>query len=60
MKKKHMSKNTKTVLILLVIGIIAFCMGRIVERKKWMKKYEKEQEETEEDGGIARDHAGDR
>nr|WP_330398029.1 energy-coupling factor ABC transporter substrate-binding protein [Lachnoclostridium sp. An118] len=129
MKKKHMSKNTKTVLILLVIavliavvplfarkgasfggsddagsvmveevrgasyepwstpvlenllggelpgeveslifcvqtgigvGIIAFCMGRLVERKKWMKKYEKEQEETEEDGGIARDHAGDR
>ena len=108
MKKKHMSKNTKTVLILLVIavliavvplfarkgasfggsddagsvmveevrgasyepwstpvlenllggelpgeveslifcvqtgigvGIIAFCMGRLVERKKWMKKY---------------------
>ena len=129
MKKKHMSKNTKTVLILLVIavliavvplfarkgasfggsddagsvmveevrgasyepwstpvlenllggelpgeveslifcvqtgigvGIIAFCMGRLVERKKWMKKYEQEQEETEEDGGIARDYAGDR
>ena len=42
------------------VGVIAFFMGRFVERKKWMKKYEKEQEETEEDGGIARDYAGDR
>lgn len=34
------------------VGIIAFCMGRLVERKKWAKKLEeKEREEA---------HAGDR
>ena len=130
MKKKHMSKNTKTVLILLVIavliavvplfarkgasfggsddagsvmveevrgasyepwstpvlenllggelpgeveslifcvqtgigvGIIAFCMGRLVERKKWMKKYEEEKSEIKgKDKEVTKGHAGDR
>lgn len=124
MKKRHMSKNTKTVLILLVIaaliaivplfarkgasfggsddagsvmveevrgeeyepwftpvledlldgelpgevesllfciqtgigmGIIAFFMGRLVERKKWMNKYKEEEQDKEEDT----DYAGD-
>lgn len=124
MKKRHMSKNTKTVLILLVIaaliaivplfarkgasfggsddagsvmveevrgeeyepwftpvledlldgelpgevesllfciqtgigvGIIAFFMGRLVERKKWMNKYKKEEQDKKENT----DYAGD-
>lgn len=124
MKKKHMSKNTKTVLILLVIaaliaivplfarkgasfggsddagsvmveevrgeeyepwftpvledlldgelpgevesllfciqtgigvGIIAFFMGRLVERKKWMNKYKEEEQDKKENT----DYAGD-
>lgn len=124
MKKRHMSKNTKTVLILLVIaaliaivplfarkgasfggsddagsvmveevrgeeyepwftpvledlldgelpgeveslifciqtgigvGIIAFFMGRLVERKKWMNKYKEEEQDKEENT----DYAGD-
>lgn len=124
MKKRHMSKNTKTVLILLVIaaliaivplfarkgasfggsddagsvmveevrgeeyepwfthvledlldgelpgevesllfciqtgigvGIIAFFMGRLVERKKWMNKYKEEEQDKKENT----DYAGD-
>lgn len=124
MKKRHMSKNTKTVLILLVIaaliaivplfarkgasfggsddagsvmveevrgeeyepwftpvledlldgelpgevesllfciqtgigvGIIAFFMGRFVERKKWMNKYKEEEQDKKENT----DYAGD-
>lgn len=124
MKKRHMSKNTKTVLILLVIaaliaivplfarkgasfggsddagsvmveevrgeeyepwftpvlenlldgelpgevesllfciqtgigvGIIAFFMGRLVERKKWMNKYKEEKQDKKENT----DYAGD-
>lgn len=124
MKKRHMSKNTKTVLILLVIaaliaivplfarkgasfggsddagsvmveevrgeeyepwftpvledlldgelpgeveslifciqtgigvGIIAFFMGRLVERKKWMNKHKEEEQDKEENT----DYAGD-
>ena len=124
MKKRHMSKNTKTVLILLVIaaliaivplfarkgasfggsddagsvmveevrgeeyepwftpvledlldgelpgevesllfciqtgigvGIIAFFMGRLVERKKWMNKYKEEEHDKKENT----DYAGD-
>ena len=124
MKKRHMSKNTKTVLILLVIaaliaivplfarkgasfggsddagsvmveevrgeeyepwftpvledlldgelpgevesllfciqtgigvGVIAFFMGRLVERKKWMNKYKEEEQDKKENT----DYAGD-
>lgn len=126
MEKKHMSKNTKTVLILLVVavliaavplfankgasfggsddagsdmveevrgetyepwftpvletllgselpgeveslifcvqtgigtGVIAFCMGRLVERRKWIKK--REQGETEKSEEVTKGHAGD-
>ena len=43
------------------VGIIAFCMGRLVERKKWMKKYEEEKSEIKgKDKEVTKGHAGDR
>ena len=37
------------------VGIIAFFMGRLVERKKWMNKYKEEEQDKEENT----DYAGD-
>ena len=30
------------------VGIVAFIMGRLVERKKWMNKYEKDEEDSDD------------
>ena len=37
------------------VGIIAFFMGRLVERKKWMNKYKEEEQDKKENT----DYAGD-